>query len=459
MGVALEDTGFDASVLSEFRSRLVEGQAERLLLERLLEVCQHRGWLKVGGRQRTDATHVLAKARSLSYLEGVGETLRAALDDLAALAPEWLVDQIPAAWLARYGHRVENYRLPKSERERTALAEQIGADGLHLLEALDHAGTPADLRDVPQVQVLRQVWQQYYDLSSGRARWRDGPEAGAKGGVIRSPYDPEARSSNKRERIWLVYKVHLTQTCERDAPHLIVDVQTTPACVPDVEMTASIQADVAERGLAPREQVVDSGYVDAELLVSSQEQYGITLLGPALADNSWQAKANQGFDAAHFQIDWDHHRVTCPQGHVSYRWVKTKGRIEVCFDEQACARCPVRGACTRSHTIGRVLHLRPQAAHAALQARREEQQLEAFSQVYACRAGIEGTLAQGVRRCGLRQTRYRGLRTTAVQHGLTAVALNIVRIDAWLKEKRLQGTQRSHFERLDGRFAHPAQVA
>jgi transposase len=158
--------------------------------------------------------------------------------------------------------------------------------------------------------------------------------------VIRSPYDADARSSKKRERIWLGYKVHLTETCAGDAPHLIVDVQTTPACVPDVEMTASIQQALDERELVPSEQLVDSGYVDAELLVSSQERYGITLIGPALADNSWQAKASQGFAAAHFQIDWEHHQVTCPQGQVSYRWVKTKGRIEVCTDRASL--CPLR---------------------------------------------------------------------------------------------------------------------
>src|SRR5258708_9730138 len=90
LGLALDDPGFDASVLSEFRERLVAGQAETLLLEVLLERCKQRGWLKAGGKQRSDSTHVLARVRSLSNLECVGETLRAALEDLAALAPEWL---------------------------------------------------------------------------------------------------------------------------------------------------------------------------------------------------------------------------------------------------------------------------------------------------------------------------------------------------------------------------------
>ena len=111
LGLDLTDPGFDFSLLSEFRLRLVDSQKETLMLDRLLEVCKQRGWLKAGGKQRTDSTHVLARVRSLSNLECVGETLRAALDDLAALAPDWLVKQISPDWFERYSHRVENYRL------------------------------------------------------------------------------------------------------------------------------------------------------------------------------------------------------------------------------------------------------------------------------------------------------------------------------------------------------------
>ena len=94
LGLDLTDPGFDFSLLSEFRLPLVDNQKETLMLDRLLEVCQQRGWLKAGGKQRTDSTHVLARVRLLSNLECVGETLRATLDDLATRAPDWLVQQI-----------------------------------------------------------------------------------------------------------------------------------------------------------------------------------------------------------------------------------------------------------------------------------------------------------------------------------------------------------------------------
>jgi transposase len=456
LGLELSDPGFDASVLSEFRERLVTGQAETVLLDALLERCKQRGWLKAGGKQRTDSTHVLARVRSLSNLECVGETLRATLDEVAGLAPDWLASQVSPEWFERYRHRVENYRLPKAESQRTALAEQIGADGVHLLAALERADAPGGLKEVASVQVLRQVWQQYYELSPGRAKWRAGPQADEQEGVLRSPYDTQARSGKKRETVWLGYKVHLTETCDADSPappevpHLIVQVQTTVANVQDVEVTAAIQQELAQADLLPQEQIVDTGYIDAELLVSSQQDYGIKLVGPVLSDNSWQAKADNGFDAAHFQIDWQAEGATCPQGQQSARWTPLSDpeRIEIVFARTICATCPCRTQCTRSQTTGRVLHIRPQGAQEALLARRKEQETPAFRQGYTTRAGIEATLSQGVRRMGLRRARYDGLHKTHLQHVLTAVAINLVRIDAVLTGIPRGQTRQSSFASL-----------
>jgi len=352
---------------------------------------------------------------------------------------------------------VENYRLPKAESQRTALAQQIGADGLHLLHALEQAEAPAELSDMASVQLLRQVWQQYYDLSGGKAKWRAGPQESSGEGIIRSPYDPEARTGKKRETTWFGYKVPLTETCAlettedaqaRAMPQLIVQVQTTVANVQDVDMTAVIQEDLAKRDLLPEDQIVDTGYVDAALLVGSQQKHGIRLVGPVLADNSWQAKEGRGFDVAHFQIDWQHQQAICPPGHMSSRWSLAGERMEVVFPPEICARCPVRSACTRSQTTGRVLHLRPQAAHEALQARRQAQETPAFRQAYATRAGIEGTLSQAVRGMGIRRARYDGLPKVQVQHILTAVAINLVRIDAVLTNTPRGKTRQSNFTRL-----------
>jgi transposase len=151
LGLELTDPGFDHTVLSEFRSRLVNGQAELQLLDTLLERCRELGLIRERGRQRTDSTHVLAAVRVLNRLERVGETLRAALNELAVIAPEWLQALAPPEWYERYAKRVENYRLPKTDAAREDRARVIAADGERLLAAVDAATDQPVLAQLPAV--------------------------------------------------------------------------------------------------------------------------------------------------------------------------------------------------------------------------------------------------------------------------------------------------------------------
>src|ERR671921_604534 len=152
LGLELADPGLDASALCEFRAPLIEGGAEERLLEKLL----------VRGRQRTDATHVLAAIRVLNRLELVGETLRAALNELAAVAPDWLRGVALEAWYQRYARRIEDDRLPRTAAEREAYARMVGEDGFALLDRFEGPGTPEGLRSLPKVAVLRQVWARHF---------------------------------------------------------------------------------------------------------------------------------------------------------------------------------------------------------------------------------------------------------------------------------------------------------
>jgi len=163
LGLELSDPGFDFSVLCEFRDRLLAGGAHERLLERVLEVARERGVLKARGRQRTDSTHVLAAVRTLNRLELVAETLRAALNATAAVAPDWLRALAPSAWYERYGRRIEDTRLPQGEAKREAYACQVGEDGFCLLEVLAAPHAPEQLADLPAIQVLRTVWARHFE--------------------------------------------------------------------------------------------------------------------------------------------------------------------------------------------------------------------------------------------------------------------------------------------------------
>jgi transposase len=163
LSLELTDPGFDHTVVSEFRTRLVQQGAEGRLLGLLVEQCQAHSWLNPRGRQRTDSTHVLAAVRALNRLECVGETLRHARTVLAEVAPDWLrayLEQQHPEWAERYSRRIEEYRLPTGKAARQAYAEVVGADGWDLVAALEASATPTWLRELPAVQSVRRVWAQ-----------------------------------------------------------------------------------------------------------------------------------------------------------------------------------------------------------------------------------------------------------------------------------------------------------
>lgn len=451
LALALDDPGFDFSVLSEFRTRLVRGGAEGVLLDVLLARCKERGLLKVRGRQRTDATHVLGALRVLNRLELVAETLRATLNAVAQAAPEWLRAWTPPDWFARYGHRIEEARLPNSKEERQAYAETIGADGMALLTALYAPDAPALLRTLPAVDILRQVWLAQYVVVESQARFRDPTDMPPVAAQIESPYEPEARYGEKRGHPWIGYKVHVTETCDEERPHLVTQVDTMLAPASDFTDLATIQRGLTQRGLPPGQHLVDAGYVRARNIVTSRRDHGIDLVGPIAEDLSWQAKEEQGYDATRFAIDWDARTATCPHGHVSKRWCETytarrRTMINITFAPEDCQACPVRGVCTRAKA--RTLTLQVREEHEALREARTRQQTEAFAALYAPRAGIEGTLSQGVRALDLRHSRYRGLARTHLQDIAIGAAINIGRIVAWLDETPRVTTRRSHFAAL-----------
>ena len=455
LGLELTDTGFDFSILSDFRARLVVGEAEHLLLDALLDRGKAAGLVKPRGRQRTDATAVVAAVRALNRLDLVGETLRHALEALAVAAPAWLRTQAPPDWYDRYGTRIETGRRTRTAAERDALAATIGADGLRLLGAIADPAAPGWLRELPAVETLRQVWlQNYHAPEDPRAgpRLREARDQPPKTLALQSPYDLDARFHTKRETSWTGYTVHLTETCDDDAPHLITQVTTVPASTNDVEVTAEIQADLAARDLLPGEHLVDTGYVSGQHVLTSELAYGVELVGPVLLDTSWQAAADEGFDLTRFAIDWERRTVTCPQGKTSLPWTPAARDdypfYQVRFAKGDCLPCPVRARCTRAATRPRQLSLRPREEHAALLAARQRQVGADFAARYRRRAGVEGTIAQGVRECGLRRARYRTLPKVRLEHVAIAVGISLQRLDDWWGGIPRAGTRTSHFAAL-----------
>lgn len=446
LSLELDDPGFDHTVLSEFRARLVEGHAEQRLLNLLLERCRDGGWLRAHGRQRTDSTHILARIRSLNRTLCVAQTMVYVLNVLSEVAPEWVCAHVPMSWVEQYGERLAHEHLPKDAQERRQYANRVGADGRFLLSAVEAPDAPDWMKTLPAVDILRTVWNQQFEPREDGGEFLREPAVPAAQ-MITSPYDPDARNAKKRATYWTGYKVHFTQTCDDEAPQLITHVETTAAPLSDEGGGSHIHAELARKDLLPGQHLVDSGYVTVANLVQSQVDGGVDLLGPTMKTHWYQAET--GYDLTHFCIDWEAEQVTCPQGHVSSSWtpVQEAGKvlIKIKFSQSDCKVCPSQTLCTGS--TRRTLTLYPKGLMQALFAARARELTDALKDTYRHRAGIEGTHSQAVRALGLRRSRYIGLRKTHLGHVAIAAAVNLIRLTSFLRGETPEQIRTSAFKR------------
>lgn len=422
-----------------------------MLLDRLLERLKEKGLVKARGKTRTDSTHILMNARTLSRLELVAESFRAALDEIAVADPAWLRSVAQPEWFERYAKRIEDYRFPKGKDARRKLILEVAKDGYFLLDALE---TKADqnLSQLEQVAIFRQVWEHHFVKEGDTPKLKEGSERTPLKERFNSPYDPEAKHGNKGSKQWEGYKLHITEQCDDDLPHLITHVITTTADVMDMPITLDVHKALKDKALLPAEHLVDSGYVKASHILASQED-GIELIGPMRAPANWQARTEGAFTKDQFSIDWDEQTMTCPNGKKNSVWQEAEDAhgnpvIRIKFRHKDCIRCPERSRCMRSKQGGRATILKPREEHEALAKLRIQQKTEDWQERYNKRAGIEGSFSQGIRAHKLRRSRYRGLSKTSLQHSATACAMNFQRLDDFWCRVEPEQTRISQFMRL-----------
>jgi transposase len=489
LGLPLDDPGFDHTVLAEFRGRVAGAGLEQVVLDALLARLVPEGLVKAGGKQRTDSTHVVAAVAALTRLQLAGESVRAALEALAAAHPAWLEQRVCVSDFARrYGTPMTSWRPPLSGPEQDELAIAYARDGYALLAAVYDSTAPGWLRELPAIGVLRRVLLQNYtrtitedgrEVIRRREKQPDGDGLPPGHARIASPYDTDARWAARRDSSssWLGYKLHITETCDdpppcscRPAgdgaregehgqgcahlvfPNLITNVATTDATVSDHQMTEPVQDTLAARNLAPGRHYADSGYASAALVVSALARWGIALIAPLLADTSVQARAGTGYARADFTVDYDTKTVTCPQGKTSSSWTlctqKGHAAAVATFSPSDCGPCPARPQCTTSSRNRRQITILPRDLAQAQAAARAAEKTIPFQADYARRAGVEGAMHQATSH-GARRARYRGLPKTRLDHVYMACALNLLRLEAYWTGTPLDRQRTSHLARLE----------
>jgi transposase len=429
----LDYAGFNYSVLSEYRDRVLAHQAEARLFDRLIEQLQGLGLIKQRGRQRTDSLAVLTKVRDLNRLERVCETLRLAVRALLGAAPAWTRSTVPPNWEERYGERCVATRL--SEEQRQTLEHEVGSDGQWLLNRLHADMTSAVLQELPEVQVLKSVWSQQFEVVEGKIVYRAaGPYDGTA--QIQTPHDPEARYSKKRNQGWIGDKLQVTETDDEDYPHLITDIATTSSVKADSTELKEIQARLEARDVLPGEHLVDAAYVSGPNLKHSQG-LGVDLIGPVQGGQSPQGRKPDGITHEQFRVDREANVAICPAGQLSSKGSPhDNGGTQYRFRSNVCAACPLRDRCCNGPN-GRTITL--SLDHEILAAARARQETAEFKAIYRQhRGGVEGCLSVLARKYGLRVKRYIGQRKGHLQAVFTGVGVNLLRAASWLAKQRPQ---------------------
>ena len=173
LGLGLADPGFDFTVLSQFRSRLAGHGREEKALDVLLAALKDKSLLRADSKQRTDSTHVISAVRNLNRLELAGESVRAALEMLAAAAPGWLAQAIDVStWGRRYAAQVDSWRLPASETAHKELAIAYARDGYALLEAVYAPASPAGCVRCWRSRCCGPCWCRTMSASAARTQTR-----------------------------------------------------------------------------------------------------------------------------------------------------------------------------------------------------------------------------------------------------------------------------------------------
>jgi transposase len=426
----LEDEGFDFSVLSEFRDRLIEGKAEKRVFEKLVEQIRAMGLVKERGKQRSDSIAMLVKVRRLSRIEMVVETLRLAVVALVEANREWCEEVIPPSWEEKYGERFVRQRY--SEQEWKEYETNIGNDGAWLLKRLRDGGAPAELQELPEVQVLSTVWAQQFHEAQGQMVYKELKKYDGHT-QIQTPHDPEARYSRKRKFEWLGDKVQVTETDDEGYPHIITDIVATDSNQTDYEELPLIQARLIERQCKPGEHYVDAGYMSGPNLAHSQD-LKIDLIGPLPEVVTPQDLLTDGITQAHFQLDPIEKIATCPQGHQARNPSLVVNTWNFHFPAKVCAVCPVRTRCCTGkagRSVGMNIH------YDLVQAARARQKTEAFKKDYhQHRSGVEGSLSALVRGHGMRVSRYIGQKKRNVQAIFTGCAADLKRTARWRAGER-----------------------
>lgn len=405
--------GFDASVLCNFRKRLVEAGCQRMIFDHVLGQIEQCGLLRGRRRVRVDATQLVANVARLSRLDMLKETLRVAVCELWNNYRSLQERPELVRLYDEYGEEVWLGRGSEGEER----LKHIGRDGFLLLDLFEEVEEPRP-RTVECRELLAQVLRENFErLEDGDARPLEGDELVV--GRVATPHEPDAKMGNKAGKRWLGDKMHVVETADPDRTNFIIDLLTRPPTEPDVKTVREIVERLYFRMPDVDTLLADAGYSSARAAAEAAA-LGVDLVSPPLGNTSKQ----KIFPPEAFDLDFENKTATCPAGQTTDKWYVRGRHLHIRFAAALCAECPLRARCTTGKS-GRTLTI--SRNYEQLLQDRAREKTQAFAELYRLRGGVEATISELVHRCGGRVSRYRGGAKRYLHAILVVTALDVRR--------------------------------
>ncbi len=394
-GLALDDAGFDYSVLTYWRTRLRNSERPERIFEAVRAVIEATGVLKGKTRRALDSTlldDAVATQDTVTQLVGAIRRVRRivpAASNVALFAHDYDVASKPSiAW--------------DDEASRFELVNALVVDALRLIDACE----AEDAEAASALGLLALVAGQDVELVDGH--WRI--VRGVATDRVISVVDPESRHMHKSRSSYRDgYKAHLAVEPETG---LITAAALTPASTPDGP-TGLALLEGEEPGL---QVLADAAYGSGETLAALGAAGHHRAIKPFPSNTAIAG----GFHRDDFVVDEDAGTATCPAGHV----VAITPRRYATFGVR-CANCPLRSRCTNARN-GRHLTL---TAHDAelVESRRAWRDGEFISDYRKYRPMVERSIAW-LARGSSRRVRFRGVEKNQMGLSTRVAAINLRRL-------------------------------
>ena len=444
LDLPVDFSGFHATSLVSFRTRLVEADQARIVFDGIVEALRKEGFIKKRCKQRLDSTHILGCVSLMGRLEKVRETLRLAVQEIGRIG----ISNPVANWeilIERYIEGEIDWHSQNDDQLKNKML-QAGKDCLALLNSIQDQKDKSLLEN-DQVKLLQRVFEEQFEVQEDEVKQRIKEDSG----VVQNPHDPDAQWSakgkGKKKKSWVGYKAQVLETLPEDSTpkkkgeptdKFLTDLATTEAITSDLEgMERTLSAQQKQGQEDPSELFVDTAYVTDDTLAEAEEQQR-QLVGPARRSPN----NTKGFDSDKFDVDTDSRKAICPAGKVSTQCSlindQHHGNRYYRFEWSShCDSCPLQKNCTTSKSGRRTLIVG--IYHNLLQKRRKEMKEESFKERMKQRNGIEGTISE-LARFGMRRSRYRGMKKTSLANYFLGAACNIhrwIRLEIWQAEGQL----------------------